>query len=334
MTANPSAETPALPESPEPQAPPLTAGQLLRAARLKAGVHLALLSVTLKVPVKQLEALESDEFDPAKGPVFFRSLASAVCRHLQIDPAPILALLPLAPAHLGPPRSVGQGRSGIQRTGALPILSTKSRPTVLWGAPAMLILIAALLWLPGPSQWLWLEGLNHWVQTLRQSEESSPDGAAISPVSQSLGMDSQDARTVVEAVAMPMPVSMVPETMASAASSHTPSPAASGIGPVSPPAASALTSPRQDLFPVASKSDAAEWVFTASEDCWIELRHAQTTVVWSGLIKAGQSQRVPSPLPVSVVVGRAQAMTVTLRGKPFDLKPHTQSTVARFEVKD
>jgi cytoskeleton protein RodZ len=39
-------------------------------------------------------------------------------------------------------------------------------------------------------------------------------------------------------------------------------------------------------------------------------------------------------LPVSVVVGRAQVVSATLRGQAFDLKPHTQVTVARFEVKE
>jgi cytoskeleton protein RodZ len=57
-------------------------------------------------------------------------------------------------------------------------------------------------------------------------------------------------------------------------------------------------------------------------------------VLWSGVLKAGESTRIQSPLPVSVVVGRAQVVTATLRGQPFDLKPHTQVTVARFEVKE
>jgi len=52
------------------------------------------------------------------------------------------------------------------------------------------------------------------------------------------------------------------------------------------------------------------------------------------VLKAGESTRIQSSLPVSVVVGRAQAVTATFRGQPFDLKPHTQVTVARFEVKE
>jgi cytoskeleton protein RodZ len=76
------------------------------------------------------------------------------------------------------------------------------------------------------------------------------------------------------------------------------------------------------------------WVFTASAESWLELRDAQNSVVWSGVLKAGETMRIESPLPVRVVVGRAQAVSVTLRGAAFDLKPHTQVAVARFEVKE
>jgi len=84
MTSHSEFETP----------PILTAGQLLREARLKAGLHVAVLSVNLKVPVRQLEALEANEFDADKGPVFYRGLAASVCRQLNLDSAPVLALLP------------------------------------------------------------------------------------------------------------------------------------------------------------------------------------------------------------------------------------------------
>lgn len=334
MTVHPNSEILAHPQPLEALPPSMTAGQLLRAARLKAGVHLAVLSVTLKVPVKQLEALESDEFDPAKGPVFFRGLASAVCRHLQTDPAPILALLPQAPGQLAPQRTVGEAGSGAHRMKALHSSPGKSRKPVLFGSTAMLILIAALLWLPPPSQWLWLDDLNNWFQTEGQTESGSSEDAANAVMSGSNGMASLDPQNGNEAVSSPLPVSTAPETTASAASSQMATPSIEVAPSVAPSSSGAAMVPRQDLSPAVAKSDSVEWVFSASLDSWIELRHAQTTVVWSGLVKAGQSQRIQSPLPVSVVVGRAQGVTVTLRGKPFDLKPHTQVTVARFEVKE
>ena len=66
----------------------------MRSAREKAGVHLAVLSVNLKVSIKQLEALEADQFQHLPEPVFARALAAKVCRFLKIDSVPVLALMP------------------------------------------------------------------------------------------------------------------------------------------------------------------------------------------------------------------------------------------------
>jgi cytoskeleton protein RodZ len=71
-----------------------TAGQILKGARERAGLHVAALAVSLKVPVKKLEALEADRLDLLPDAVFVRALASSVCRTLKIDPAPVLTLLP------------------------------------------------------------------------------------------------------------------------------------------------------------------------------------------------------------------------------------------------
>lgn len=84
--------------TPDPQtgapAPALTPGGMLRTAREARGVHLGTLAVTLKVPIRQLQALENDEHDAFRGPAFVRAVALAVCRHLRIDPVPVLAGLP------------------------------------------------------------------------------------------------------------------------------------------------------------------------------------------------------------------------------------------------
>jgi cytoskeleton protein RodZ len=70
-----------------------SAGARLRRAREQSGLHIAALAVTLKVPVKRLEALEADRYDLLPGPVFTRALAASVCRSLKLDAAAVLALL-------------------------------------------------------------------------------------------------------------------------------------------------------------------------------------------------------------------------------------------------
>ena len=73
---------------------PRSPGGIMRSAREKAGLHLAVLSVNLKVSIKQLEALEADQFQYLPEPVFARALAAKVCRFLKIDSDPVLALMP------------------------------------------------------------------------------------------------------------------------------------------------------------------------------------------------------------------------------------------------
>ncbi|MEO8656092.1 MAG: helix-turn-helix transcriptional regulator, partial [Ramlibacter sp.] len=76
----------------------VTAGTLLRRAREAAGLHVAALAVSLKVPVRKLEALESDRYDLLSDAVFVRALASSVCRNLKIDAQPVLDRLPQSAA--------------------------------------------------------------------------------------------------------------------------------------------------------------------------------------------------------------------------------------------
>ena len=59
--------------------PVVSAGQLLRQARINAGLHVAALAVTLKVPVKRLEALEEGNMALLPDILFARALASSVC---------------------------------------------------------------------------------------------------------------------------------------------------------------------------------------------------------------------------------------------------------------
>ena len=311
--------------SSEPPVLAVTAGQLLRKARLKAGIHLAVLSITLKVPVRQLEALEADELDPGKGPVFYRGLASSVCRHLHTDAAPILALLPQTSFQLEPLRSSikpleDEASMGIAGLPWGRMASSK----VVWSATFMLFMTGALLWLPGPSHWAWLEDVKSLMADPVVSQEvgepvSLPVIGATSPT-----FEASDAKTTQSPASF---VSNVPNAATTAVVTEPVATKSSQVIPANPVTATASSS--------AGRSDASpEWVFSASGDSWLEVRNAQKAVIWSGVVKAGESTRIQSPLPVSVVVGRAQAVTATLRGQAFDLKPHTLVTVARFEVKE
>ncbi|WP_300555406.1 helix-turn-helix domain-containing protein [Limnohabitans sp. Rim8] len=295
---------------------PMTAGQMLREARMKAGVHVAVLSVNLKVPVRQLEALEANAFDADKGPVFYRGLASSVCRQLNLDPVPVLALLPRPSGQLTALKHIQQP-STLTHAQKSRTFQAKLTSKVFWLGAFLLALTLSFVWMPSPLHWGWLD-LSRLPWSQSDARVDVIQDIRVAPTQST--SDRAFSQTRTEPLS-PSSVSLPP----------------SGLEPVPALLAvtqegSAIKNPFVGLTGPTVKS--APWVFKASAESWLELRDAQNVVVWSGLLKAGDTTRIDSPLPVRVVVGRAQSVSVTLRGEAFDLKPHTQVTVARFEVKE
>ena len=122
-----------------------SAGAVLRQAREAAGLHIAMLAASLKVPVSRLEALEADRYDELLDTVFARALAGSVCRSLKLDIRDILPLLP----NTGMPRLATRdssinapfrtSASGHRQT----FRSQVSRPAIVAGL--LFLVIAALL---------------------------------------------------------------------------------------------------------------------------------------------------------------------------------------------
>ena len=60
---------------------------------------------------------------------------------------------------------------------------------------------------------------------------------------------------------------------------------------------------------------------------------AKGTVQLRRILQAGEKASVGGELPLAVIVGRADATAVEIRGKAFKLEALSQDNVARFEVK-
>jgi cytoskeleton protein RodZ len=301
---------------------PATAGALLKAARQAAGVHLAVLSVNLKVPVRQLEALEADQYAANESPVFVRALTSSVCRQLRVDPAPILALLPLSANYLEPtgfvrqayvaPASLGRVR---RSSGALPAQAK-------WAAIAMLVLIAALIWVPNPSQWAGLDALRLAIGGAESSSVSAPATVTETIVPGTAVSESPPQAVVQgEPALVPVGVPGIPGMSATPPAT-----------PLTAPSLAAATEPaKAATLPAAAPQ--AELVFSARNTSWVEVRDSQNQVLWNGVLNASDTKRLDAVASVFVVIGRADAVQVSFKGQPVDLQPHTKVNTARFEVK-
>jgi cytoskeleton protein RodZ len=289
-------------------AAPATAGAMLRAARESAGLHIGALAVALKVPVSKLESLEADRFSDLPDAVFVRALAASVCKVLKLEPGPVLALLPGAPASVLVPdrqRSHGAFRPSGERW-QLPLVNRISTPVA--------VTVGALL--------LGTFALLFWPRTAVQpADKPSVPATPRAPASDATAAQTLAPRPAAPASAQ-TPGALAPPVVA-IAPAVLPTPAASA--PAAPPSAPAR--PASSTLPVPVVE------FRARAASWIEVTDGSGTPAIRRTLVAGETVVVGGRLPLSVVVGRADVTQVQVRGQAYDLAPVSRDNVARFQVK-
>jgi cytoskeleton protein RodZ len=305
-----------------------SAGQLLREAREGQGLHVAALAVSLKVPVKKLEALEADRLEELPDAVFVRALASSVCRALKVNPAPILEKLPqLNTRVLDQPTSSVNVAFRTRADGPAPsALSNLNRPMV-FGVLALLLATIVLMLLPDFS-----------ARTAAKAASSSSSAATNQANGVSMGSGttveatplagSSETATAMVSPSQPMQESATMPTLSVTPALSTPSVSSPTLTLSAPtPAGTAATPPPADSV----------IVFSATGETWVEVKDAGGKIVLQRTLQAGEKAGAgPSMgrLPYSVIVGRANLTQVSVREKAFDLAPvSSKDAVARFQVK-
>lgn len=303
-------------------AEPLTAGAMLRHAREAAGLHVAALAVSMKIPVKKLEALEADRLDLLLDAVFVRALASSVCRALKIDPVPVLEKLPK-----GDTPRLSAVDSGINapfhspgHSGGLSVPAFLAKPGVLV-VLALLIGVVALIFFPD----------------FQSSDHPKDAERLIAPVSVApISVDEAKSQNVLGAVVAPAAPSVVQPVSAGVVA-----PIALGS---SVPASEVFKAPVV-VVPVV-KSDTTTAIlatntapsqglvlFKARGSAWVEVVDAKGVVQLRKTLSAGETVGASGVMPLSVVVGRVDALDVEVKGKAFSMAGIVKDNVARFEVK-
>lgn len=284
-----------------------TAGAWLRNARQQRGLHIAALAVMLKVPQAKLEALEADRFDELPDATFARALATAMCRALKVDPAPVLALLPRSPASefdmrpgLNQPfreRAAGGSMDGGD------MLALLARP-VVWGPLLLLIAAAAVYWIPAG-----------WLPERGEGAATAASGtvAASAPP--------------VEFVAAPSAAS-VPAGLAVAPAPVAPEPVASAASQVREPAAPPAVAQSASVPAAAG----APLRIVATADSWVEVVDAQGQPLLSRVLHAGEQQEFSGAAPFKVRVGNVSGTRIEWRGAAVNLAERAKDNVARLEL--
>ncbi len=276
---------------------------LLRLSREQAGLHIAALAAALKVPVKKLEALEDGRYGELPDLTFARALASSACRHLRVDPAPVLAQIPQ-----GQRPVLGATADALNAPFKPSVeasnVSAQSTPgrLVWWLAGALVLAALALYFWPGAGEF---------SRMIRGQLEAPMESASpVSEIQQVTPGVAEGAQTEEPA----LPLLMADSTLAA-------------------PGATQDEPALIEAAPPAELDPGKLLVIRARNETWVEVVNAAGAVVIQRVLRAGDSVDFTAAPPYRVIVGRADAAEVFVRGRPFDVMPHARNNVARFEVR-
>ncbi len=293
---------------------------LLRAAREAAGLHIAALAAALKVPVKKLEALEAGRYSELPDLTFARALASSACRHLKVDPAPILEQIPQGgiPELGGSRHAINAPFQPAHDPAPINPLSWLSRPALL---AAIVLLLGALV-----------------IVFLPRAEESAQEpaqaeaGNVVTPLEQPVEpVAAVEPEPVQEPAAAGAPVA--PPTGGATPAAPVAAPAPVSASPAAAPAVAAVPPVAPAAAAPAAPASGSLLTIAATGESWVEVVNGSGSVVIQRVLQAGDAVDFSSAPPYTVVLGRAEVAQVTVRGKPFDVTRYARNNVARFEVK-
>lgn len=277
-------------------------GAVLRAAREAHGYSLAEIAQVLKFGVRQLEALERDDYSTLQGTTFIRGFVRSYARYLKLDEGPLLAALepqaPLVVAEVQPVESMGaempaSGADGSKRAYAL------AGAVLLLGAIAWFVLQEQAAPVPKTDAQLAAPA----PTTLEPEEPAAP--AAVKPAVPAIATDAP-------VVAPPVP---------------SVTPAANSAEPV-------VVAPAEAAQTAAANPNERQVLLAFSGVSWVEVRDVSNRIIYSGNSTPDSRQTLRGRPPFQLVIGNAQAVKLRYEDRSIDLQPYTRVDVARLTLDD
>lgn len=313
-------------------------GEILLKARNAKKLTQKDVSNNLRISIKQITALETDDFAQLPDAMITRGFIRNYARLLEINAEPLLAsyraqIPDKAPAKLSVHSSMKTVMSGKD-----------SQPWLIYILSSILVLLFLLAWL-------------FYVDYM-------PKPAAVDKQPQSvvLPVTEPTAEVALPEIALPAAERVVDEgvvansemtensqasttdiTPVGKTTTNTVNPAI--VNPVSPlntlqpnslnqkqllPAEKKLSQVSPDVEQSASSPSLKKVNVSVDERTWIRVSDQSGAVIYEKLLEAGNSDGFDGEPPFNVQVGNAKATKVTFLGKQIDLTNYTKNNVARF----
>lgn len=281
-----------------------SAGAILHSERRRQSFSVGDVSRQLKLSVRQVEALEHDEFQLFGGPVFVHGFLRNYAKLLGLDAAPLISAADQKMQSIGMTgkAQAEQAEAAAQEQAAK---EEKQKSVVPLFVTAGIVIAAIAVWalLNKPADVAEDKPSSDMVaQTQSGDEGASADQAALTEPGAEL--------------AAPAPAPDQEQAQLQA-----PQPAAET-------ATSNAVSPRA----VVREGPVGVLQFDFFEESWLEVTDRYGDVIYSDLNSAGVSRRITGYPPLTVVIGNARGTVMRYNDETVDLGPHTRVDVARVTV--
>jgi cytoskeleton protein RodZ len=293
-------------------------GAQLAAVRQARGWSVEQVASQLNLAPRQVQAIERDDYAALPGMAVARGFIRGYAKLLKVDPVPLLDAIPAEAGHTSQTVSPRKTLSAPFAETRLP--SMMERPA--FPHKGKIIFLVIVLAVAGGAFKLFqdreLPALSEALSTQFEKQAAAVSGKAVESTSR------PDAATGPDSSSAPPSANSVPGAEPSTPSAA-PDQATAADGQQASSASGAAAEP--------SSGSQNALVLTSREDSWIEIRRADNSVLVSKVLKSGQSETVELTGPVSVTIGNARGIDMTLRGEPVQMKAGSTNNVARLKLR-
>jgi cytoskeleton protein RodZ len=295
-------------------------GRLLARLRAERKLTVADVAQRLKYAVRQIEALEAEEFSRLPGTTFVRGMVRGYAKLLEIDPEPLLRSLER--------RQIPGAATVDLRAKRVPFPDgTRRHGTRIYAVMSALVLIAV-----GGVVYEWHTG---GLPALPRSapaevaQPSAPDAPAEAPITRVQGAPEKPAA----APSREMPkatVSLAKPAPAPKAAAEPVKAAPAAPKPV--PESARTAGPAPVAKDVKSVPGPNRIFMEFADDAWVEISDGEGKTLMAQLNHGGSRRVVFGHPPFSVVIGNAASVRIVYNDRPVDLVPYVKVEVARFTL--
>ena len=289
----------------ETQPLPSYPGKQLAAAREEKGLSVADVARSLRLSVRQIEAIEADDFDKLPSKTFLRGFIRNYAKLLQLDPEPLLLASRLAVTQPQPQAisvPLGQLEFSVSRSQRT-FSGSRTRPWLKY-VPAALLVVGVLGWA---------------VFELVRGNDSTT--VVVKPAGDSAAM------------VLPLPpLQPTAQSERAPAASTEAVPAESASAPASKEEVHPTPVPAPNPETIAVQPGGAKIKLSFSGESWIELKDKSGRTIYKQTGQAGNEQIISGTSPLTLTVGKAANVKVIFNDKPVDLAPYSSGDVARLTL--